>query len=331
MRMKIFSIALLMVLAASSCGREMEAISQITKFRVMGVQVEPPEIIPGQGTTLRVLFADPNGSGREVSILWITCVGTFSPTDDLSEGCEPIWIPQIGKNKSGGEKYEIAFTPPDILDDLPEDEEFLRVSAIVVLCAGGDLPEFEDVTPSGEINAFENLCVGGDGLVAIKSFRISESTDPNRNPIINNLNFEGIELGLKSKTANLDAGLPDAGTSDAGEPDTNSGLYKCTDSYGCREGAEIEAFLTRDSFQSYKYVRFGELEEKEENPYISWFVTGGSFSNDRSRTDEPPGPFNVDWIPPRYGGKFRLWAVAHDMRGGTSWQIYTIGAEVAVE
>ena len=85
-------VALVAALAAFGCLEEMEAISQVTKFRVLGVQAEPPEIRPGQGTELRVLYADPKGEGRDVSILWLTCVGVFSPTADISEGCEPIWM-----------------------------------------------------------------------------------------------------------------------------------------------------------------------------------------------------------------------------------------------
>jgi hypothetical protein len=323
MNSRLATIAVLFMLALVACQEEMESISQVTKFRVLGVQAEPPEILPGQGTTLKVLFADPKGNGREVTVAWLTCVGSFSSTADLSEGCDPIWAPALGAANEGGDTYEIPNTPPDILNDLLEGEEYLSVTAIVVLCAGGELSfmDSQSSMPTGEIDALDDLCVGGDGLVAVKTFRVSTSSNPNTNPVIDLLKFEDNTLEPTPEEPNVDAGSPDAG-------DWQPGLYECENSYGCMEGAAIQAFLTMDSFQKYEKEEFGKTESVDENPYISWFVTGGKFSEDRSRTNEPPGPFEVDWKPPRFGGAFELWAVVHDMRGGLSWRSYSIEATV---
>ncbi len=328
---------LLVALAIGACGKEMEAISQITKFRVMGVQAEPPEIQPGQGTTLRVLFADPKGEGRDVTIIWLTCAGSFSPSADLAEDeCEPIWIPGFGTAAQGADTYEIPFTPADILEHLPENEEYLAVTTIVVLCAGGELPGLDDMEMNGEIESFDELCQGGDGLVAVKNFRISNSTSPNKNPVIDNIVFNEAQILTAEDTDPLDAGTLDAGIPDAGEPepkgmDGGSSSFECTEAKDCMEGATIEAYLTQASFQSFDRKEFGEMKETEEDPYISWFVTGGEFTNDRSRTSDPPGPFEVDWRPPREGGQVTLWAVAHDMRGGMSWETFIIDANVDVD
>ena len=162
------TLILMLVLGTASCD-EMEAISQITKFRVMGVQADPPEIQPGEGTVLRVLYADPTGEGRDVRVFWATCVGSFSPTDDLESGCEPLWIPQLPTSVSqGGDVYTIPTTPTDILaqhstgsetvdrDAGPEDEQvrFVTVTVLAVLCAGGEFPSMESFAPAGEIQLF---------------------------------------------------------------------------------------------------------------------------------------------------------------------------------
>ncbi len=34
----------------------------------------------------------------------------------------------------------------------------------------------------------------------------------------------------------------------------------------------------------------------------------------------------MKWAPPQKGGEFTLYVAAHDMRGGTSWQTYSIAA-----
>jgi hypothetical protein len=92
------------------------------------------------------------------------------------------------------------------------------------------------------------------------------------------------------------------------------------------EGVKITAYMTDDSFEFYEEDRFGTTEKIDEAPYMSWFADGGSLSLDRSRTAEPPGPFKVTWSPPQKGGTFTLYVAAHDLRGGTSWQQYTISA-----
>lgn len=315
----VSTIAILIILASAACQEPMESISQVTKFRVLGVQAEPPEISPGQGTTLKVLFADPTGEGREVSIVWLTCIGSFSPTSDLSEGCEPVWAPAMSTASQGGDTYVIPTTAPDILSGLPEDEDYLTVTVITILCAGGELTIGEE--PSGEIDALDDLCVGGDGLVAIKAFRVSNSSNPNKNPFISLLHFNEQPLAEIGEESEADAGPADGGPS-------HTGTYVCENSYGCMEGAPIQAFLTDDSFQQYEKEEFGEIKITDEDPYISWFVTGGKLSDDRSRTNEAPGPFQVSWKPPRYGGTFEMWAVVHDMRGGLSWRSYSIEATV---
>lgn len=307
---RVASIAVCLALALpAACTDEMEAISQITKLRVMGVQADPPEIRPGQGTTLRVLFADPKGRGREVSIFWFAVAGMLTPSSDLSQAGELVGVSELQIASAGGDTFVIPFTRPDILDDyLAEGALYLPVTVIVGMCAGGTLPSVDEMIAADDLRNVSDLCQGGEGLSAFKTFRISESGSPNNNPAITDVSFNGALL--------LEAG--------ADAP----GVFTCKDSYGCREGAPIEAFLTEESFETWTEIRFGEETVAEDDPYISWFVTGGEFSVDRSRAADPPGPFKVDWIPPRVGGSFELWAVAHDLRGGVSWKKFLIQAAV---
>ena len=297
-------VLIAVALFGAACQEDMEDVSQVTKFRILAVQADPPEVAPGDGATLKLLFADPAGEGRDVEIVWLTCVGEFSPTSDISTGCEPIWLPQIASAAEGGDEYPIPFTPMGILDLLPEGEEDVTVTAVVIACAGGDLPGPEDISLAGEIEGMKDLCKGGDGLVAVKSFIISGSDSPNTNPEIREMYIEGESLA-EGETA----------------------FHRCTGDVECREDVEIDVFLTDDSYENYEQVKFGKTETVEERTYVSWFVTGGSFNRDRSGTDKQPGPYDVIWMPPRGGGKFDLWVVAHDVRGGVSWQAYSIEAE----
>jgi hypothetical protein len=318
------------------CQEELEAISQITKFRIMAVQTEPPEARPGESVTMRALWADPKGEGREVTFFWLTCLGDLNPTDNLQEGCQ-VLNTKIATDSEGGNVFEIEKIPPNALDGKQEDQDFITATTIVAMCAGGKLPSLEDIISSGEVSRFDELCQGGDGLVSIKRFRISEREPDdryrNKNPSIVSISFDYKPL--------LDAEFE------------TPGKYTCQNSAGCVEGVELEAFLSqpegnhcaqcepcRDDgldgcstcedgdYQHWPENRFDEESCAFDDPYISWFATGGEFSSDRSRPGSPArgGPIRTKWHPPRYGGKFQLWAAAHDLRGGVSWREFLIEA-----
>ena len=112
---------------------------------------------------------------------------------------------------------------------------------------------------------------------------------------------------------------------------------ECDPEDGCREPLKVRGTLTAGSFQRYERPLASNLEQTEivyERTYISWFITGGKFDEERSgngsTTDEilPDHPFKANWLPPPEGGEFTLWAVAHDVRGGVSWKIYSVTAGV---
>jgi len=338
-----FLTALAVALGSLGCQEDLEAISQVTKFRVLGVQTDPPELGPGESTKVRALTADPEGNGRLVIGIGFAQAGLFTPNSDITEGSELSWfLDPTPANANGvisfpdelGVPVDIADYFPDDGDDDPANDR-LQVTATILLCAGDgfevaalftaldDLfdpsaePEDEGTEGSESSLLLQEKCVeaGADeGLVAFKTFTISAKAadDPlrNTNPEIAALTFEEEEL-----------------TPLAAEPL----VFECEGKDGCRDSAELVAFLTPESYQQQEVEQFGEIKLEDERTYISWFIDGGSFSDDRSGTNDPEagGPFEVKWIPPREGGEdFTLWAVAHDIRGGVSWEIYRVSALV---
>ncbi len=304
---------LLLCLALGACSEPMAAISEIDKFRIMAVQVEPPEIRPGESATHRALFADPHGEGREVTLLWATLLGELSEkSTDGSGGM--LGTPGM---TFGDDTYTVT-VPADVLEGIPEETAELRATTVVILCAGGviDLQSIEEVFAGGDLSALTGdsdlLCQGGDMLTAFKQFRISNKGDDQRNtnPTIDWLKLDGNILNP------VDEESPEGGE--------DIGVFTCTDVDKCLEGVPLAALLTENSYQTYELEQFGEVETVSDDPYISWFVTGGHFSNDRSRPVASNQTFKVTWAPPLMGGTFTLWAVAHDLRGGTSWKRYTV-------
>lgn len=301
--------------AVLGCEDDTERISQVTKFRVLGVQADPPEVRPGDGTTFRVLFADPKGAGRKIEVLWFGCIGLLDPDEELTQGCRPLSAPHIGLFGEGGEAYEIASIPEDVLG---EDELSTKATAFVIGCAGGSL-ELPDNLLDGESGLnFSDLCRGGDALVATKTVTVSREKSLNTNPRI-----ETVILGEVSELTPVSVDGP------ANEAES----YLCTQGDGCRDQVALEAFLSKSSFEQVTEDRFGRPETRDERVYLSWFITGGSFDRNRSGIADPPdpqapswGPFEATWFPPRQGGLFDLWVVAHDLRGGASWRHYVVEA-----
>ncbi len=298
---------------------EFDAVTQVEDFRVLGVRAEPPEIRPGEGTTLQVLWADPKGKDREVSFAWMGCSGTIHPSEGIAT-CDMLVPPVVGTAEAGGDILEIPVTPTDMLDGVPEGG-YLRATFIVLMCAGGTLPAPERYAKLRETTNVNDLCRKGDGLSAFKTVMVSDSDTPQTNPVIDRVYFEGMEMT----------------PADEG----GGGKLRCKEGGECE--AEIALFVTEESVQTYDVIEFGKPTPKQDEVFLSWYVTGGDFDKSRSgdtcekkgmeadnpcisETDEDPsGPFEVSWIPEK-PGTFTLWAVAHDLRGGVGWQAFTVEA-----
>jgi hypothetical protein len=339
--MKRFSTAALVLFVLTpllACQEDLEDISQVTKLRVLAVQATLPELSPGENTQLRVLTADPAGNGRRITAAGFAIPGLLTPSsseidDDLPF---PPWALEPTAAVDGVIEFNSLGVPVDAGDHYPPDETSLKVTAVILICAGDGFDEFAllgqlgQMSMGGETDLGESLdlsalCVqaGADeGLTALKTFTISDRTaeDPlrNTNPEIDRLYFvgegdDGFEVG-DEETLLLPA------------IEGGHGVFQCTSSDGCRKGVEMQAFMTEASFQQLEQIEFGQSKIVDERMYVSWFVDGGKMSADRSGSNDPLGPYDVKWIPPREGGAYTLWAVAHDIRGGVSWTIYSVEA-----
>jgi hypothetical protein len=227
---------------------------------------------------------------------------------------------------------EVPIAPPG---------EPLVMTAILFVCAGDGFDESAALAVMAELamggagaeagpDDFVEICAragADDGITAFKTYDVV-TCDPETSPLAcdgeyaQNANPEIESIAL------------------AGEPLTpfvGGQCFECDPVDGCREPLKLRGLLTPGSFQRYERQLASNLDETEivyERTYISWFVTGGKLDEERSGNGStaddvaPEDPFDANWIPPYEGGDFTLWAVAHDIRGGVSWEIYhfTAGA-----
>ena len=297
------NVLLIVTLLLSGCI-DLPSVSEVDKFRVLAVTAEPPEISPGEGVSLEVLYADPKGKDREVEFAWIPCAGYVHSSEGLST-CEMITEPVVQTASEEGYRFEIPYTPPNIMELDVLEQGFMKVTFIVLMCAGGTLPAPDKYEAERDVLDVNTLCKGGDALSAYKLVTISESENPQTNPTLARLTAD------KKKV----------------EDATEDAPYeiKCKESQGCGTEVTLNAFFTKDSRQSYDVIEFDEsVVEKEERIYVSWFVSGGSVSIERGgpKDDGPRiGPYETKWDVDK-PGRYTLWVVGHDIRGGTTWETY---------
>ncbi len=289
---------------------DLKSPSKVEEFRVLAVTAEPPEIAPGEGTRLEVLWADPKGDDREVSFAWVGCVGMLRPPMGL-ESCMMLMPPVVSSADEGGDALEIPITPPDLLSYAPEGMAYMQATFIILMCAGGELPAPDEYESIGQVDDISTLCEGGDGIAAYKVVTVSNNTkDPQRNPVVETLTLDENPL------------LP----SDQHEV----GLARCVNKEGCGAKIALSATLTEDSLQTFEVEENGEMVTVEEGLKVSWFVTDGDVeeSESASNTDNPLGPYETIWEP-EHSGTFTLYVAVHDFRGGVSFETYTVEVEGA--
>ena len=124
---------------------------------------------------------------------------------------------------------------------------------------------------------------------------ISENPQPNQNPQIVDLQIDGVSYSPD-----------DVLVAQAGQ------TY------------EIDPIFSEDSIEQYPYVNpAGETENREEEPYCTWYLEGGSF--DQYFTLYPTA--SVGWTAPTAPHEGKVVVVVRDRRGGMDWAYLNVRVE----
>ena len=273
--------------------RDLSPTWLVDRTRVLSVVAEPPEIRPGERATFSALLATPDADQPEdggLSKLWLAC-----PVDDAGNGfgCvvdfDSLDIEELGPD----ELAELGFigfepglppaytAPADLLDDLDEEERVEGSYVNVQLTALPDelLAGTSSDAPELDFNEVE---------VAYKRLVVSEARTPNHNPSIATFVVDRLEVPADAvvqvdpkQEYDLGIQLPD----------------------GTRE---LYEFVTSS----------GEVEERVEEPYASWYSTGGEVQEEVTLY-----PYlESTWASPETSGEEGTWyVVLRDRRGGMAW------------
>jgi hypothetical protein len=243
----------------------------VERPRILAIQAEPPEAVPGQTVTFSALIGLPPEEEVELGVIWLAC-----PVDDEGNGfgCvtdfgaidlenpDPEALAELGfiGFQPG---FDPVYTVPDDLLEGMDEQQRLEGSYVLVQVTALPLSVLEE--PVDEVD-FSEIQSGYKRLI------VSEAPTPNHNPAIGALTVDGLLVPAEAEAVHVEA----------------------SQSY------ELGALLPEGAIERYVYLnRDGQQEDRVEEPYITWFTTGGELVNPYSLW---PGSLQVPWTAPEEEG-----------------------------
>lgn len=281
----------LLVLAASvpliACRGSFDPASYVNGLRVLSVQAEPPEIPPGQTSTLRALVVDTDGAAVELA--WAACM--LGPTP---ASAEPVNLDCIRSQAAPylvplGSGPMVQATMPDVPPTtfgLPDDTSGFYLPVRLVARAGG-----------GQVTAVYRL-------------RYGLGTPPNHNPALASVAFVAASPG--PAPAELDESNP---------PVVHAGDVLTLRATFAPGSAETYTVLNPNPNDPSPTRQVTELLS------VNWFATGGSLSEATTGEAKPDTKWRADKHLPTAGPEgaiIDLWIVGQDERGGADFTHRTL-------
>lgn len=327
-------------LAASACIAEPDFDDRdlVKTPRILAIVAEPPELAPGEASTLSVLFADPLGGGRPIRYRWKACVATESlggggaglsgvqyGMDPPEEGCSD----PAGAFDLGVDETALLLAPPEASIDMlvarfralvgdAISEEFIQR---LLTDVGIQITVQVDVITDGPVG--DQILITGYKRVIV-SRRAQQGTNPPR-PRFALGTAATRELGVISAYAPGGSGFDCA--TESGEPvvvpprtlvdlrpdpTPQDPLDAATD-----EPWTMDPMCVDDDPITECYGVLdpqGFFAEKSENAFYTWNISAGTLFEG---TTGRPARDN-QWTTPSTPGDVTLWVVTRDGHGGTS-------------
>lgn len=267
------------LLLLTACGGRNDETT-LTELRVVAMIAEPPEVGPGQSTTLTSVIVDPAATGVE-TLTW-TCT-------DLGEGClEPTL----------GRAWYVAGSPD--LDGL--------VTATFTAPAFGPPPG----AGAFDTGAVDTGAVDTGTLPAAAPLvaAYTLACAPGVCPVIGKARAGTLAAGDVADTTDLMKGLPIVGTSLA--------TRRIWLGSGVNAHTNPTVTLTEDPVVGSEVaLHFTVAGVFGEEPSAYGYAEGGAFDAARYRI-AADGTVTLTWFPPEEGGLGNVYVVFNDGLGGTT-------------
>jgi hypothetical protein len=264
-------IAILGFCQLAACGPSFTPATLVQGLRILAIKAEPPEVSPGQVTSLKALATDTNG--RSIETAWAACTLRPAPgTLDLNPDCiNAETAPYLLALGSG---ISLSAVVPDVspADFGPPD-------------ASGGL----------YLPVRARTQAGADRVDSIYPLRLSTGLPPNHNPQLTGVLIvppTGVPIPLD----------------EASPVEVRAG-----------QAITLRAPFSPDSAEIYQAVGAGQSGTLREILRVSWFATGGSFSEANTGEAKPDTIWRADQFLPPTGATIDLYVVGREERGGTDF------------
>jgi hypothetical protein len=284
-------LATLLVPCACISLDDFPSESIVTGPRVLAVVADPPEVTPGSSFSVSTLVVDAD----KVAIEYRIC-GTFD---------SPFGGAQFGErdNEGCGDRALIRGSGPSWTLSADTLQAFWDNADLARTILGGTLSAetIDAIRNAVGVPLLIEITIQADGheLRATKRVLLSENPTPHTNPPP-----PQFEYGRREVNADPN----EAWTCASEQPLT------------AKPGAQIELAPavtngTEAWVEPYRVINArGEVEERTERAFYSWFATGGHFESHLTRAPLR----NQVWTAPETLGRNRLWLVVRDGHGGAS-------------
>lgn len=271
-----------MFLLLACTADELAQAWEIDRLRVLAVAAEPAEPRPGDHVTFTSLVVSPD---PVAAVVWTVCAdpesdefGCASGIDTSALSGDPESFDVEDFEAAGGIGVEPYFAPEwDVPAELLDS-----------LDAAARLEGVTSLINLIAIPEGEDLDES-DLEIAFKRVPVSLAPTPNRNPSLTGFRIDGYEIPVGA-VASIAAG----------------------------QTYEIEPILAEDAVETYTYRnKSGEDEEREEEPYLSWYLVEGTFDQANSLYPHLSVNYTAPSEPAAESGD--LWVVIRDRRGGMGW------------
>jgi len=310
--------------------------SRIEERRLLAIVAEPAEVKPGAELTLKALWVDAQGEYiSDPPVSWALCLARKALTE--LGPIAPICVEEFGTESDSlrplGEGASVQTTlPSDVcrmfgpLSPPLEAGQTVPGRAVDADSTGG----FFQPVVAGEANPVVSgvraLC-GPSGLPQSESVAFNQGYRPNENPEPSEIlhaqgdhqePVDGMVFVKPGEELELVVEFPSCPE----EPACGDGICSvyenatscaedCRDApTGCRGP---EDYLYADPAERAAVLRTERLE-------VGWFSAEGSFELATTDDADSPGIIRNVWVAPDEELTTRVWLVARDDRGGTSWR-----------
>lgn len=294
--MRTLPAPFLLALTVGCGGSDLAQEWQLDRLRILAVRAVPAEPRPGDTVSFeRLLYVPPEQTLE--SVTWFGCI----PEGDVGFGCslDPSVLEDFQNldfETATPEELGELFAALEAAGFIGAEPGFAPTWTAPVDALDGlsDAQKQEGRNAIVNITAVPTDAAEEDIELALKRVPVSENDTPNHNPEV---------------TAILVSG-----------PGLMGGSGTEADPYLLKKGAEVQLTpeVPEEAYEPYTYLTStGEVEDRFEEPYWSWYTDGGEFSQNISL---PPYAY-VAWTAPEKSGWEGLIAVVmRDRRGGMGWK-----------